>query len=127
MAPIMAAVLAARGDSALVFRGDDGLDELTTATGSHAWVVNGVLEPTSASAMMTRTRVTATSWMRRGNRRHSRRGAWTASDQRLGSAPPVDGSVGGGGLVGRVVPDQGRVIVFPRLPSPGHSRGMRMT
>ena len=39
MAPVMAQVLAARGDSALVFRGDDGLDELTTATGSHAWVV----------------------------------------------------------------------------------------
>ena len=40
MAPVMAQVLAARGDSALVFRGDDGLDELTTATGSHAWVVH---------------------------------------------------------------------------------------
>ena len=39
MAPVMARVLADRGDSALVFRGDDGLDELTTATGSHAWVV----------------------------------------------------------------------------------------
>ena len=32
MAPVMAAVLAARGDCALVFRGDDGLDELTTTT-----------------------------------------------------------------------------------------------
>jgi anthranilate phosphoribosyltransferase len=41
MAPIMAAVLAARGTSALVFRGDDGLDELTTTTTSRVWVVRG--------------------------------------------------------------------------------------
>ncbi len=39
MAPVMAAVLAGRGDSALVFRGDDGLDELTTTTTSRVWVV----------------------------------------------------------------------------------------
>ena len=39
MAPVVAAVLAARGSRALVFRGDDGLDELTTATTSSVWVV----------------------------------------------------------------------------------------
>ncbi|WP_435605039.1 anthranilate phosphoribosyltransferase [Streptomyces sp. C10-9-1] len=39
MAPIMAGVLAARGSSALVFRGDDGLDELTTTATSRVWVV----------------------------------------------------------------------------------------
>lgn len=39
MAPVMAAVLAARGDTAVVFRGDDGLDELTTTTTSQVWVV----------------------------------------------------------------------------------------
>jgi anthranilate phosphoribosyltransferase len=39
MAPVLAAVLAGRGMRALVFRGDDGLDELTTATTSSAWVV----------------------------------------------------------------------------------------
>jgi anthranilate phosphoribosyltransferase len=38
MAPVMAAVLAGRGDTALVFRGDDGLDELTTTTTSSVWV-----------------------------------------------------------------------------------------
>jgi anthranilate phosphoribosyltransferase len=32
-------VLAARGMRALVFRGDDGLDELTTATTSSVWIV----------------------------------------------------------------------------------------
>ena len=39
MAPVLAEVLAARGGRAVVFRGDDGLDELTTATTSSAWVV----------------------------------------------------------------------------------------
>jgi anthranilate phosphoribosyltransferase len=46
MAPVLAAVLAARGNRALVFRGDDGLDELTTATTSSVWVVrDGEVEP----------------------------------------------------------------------------------
>ena len=51
MAPVLAAVLAARGDDAFVFRGDDGLDELTTATTSQVWtthggvVEHGVLDP----------------------------------------------------------------------------------
>ncbi|MFE0734404.1 anthranilate phosphoribosyltransferase [Streptomyces sp. NPDC058855] len=39
MAPIVAGVLAERGSSALVFRGDDGLDELTTTATSRVWVV----------------------------------------------------------------------------------------
>jgi len=39
MAPTMAGVLAARGASALVFRGDDGLDELSTTAPSQIWVV----------------------------------------------------------------------------------------
>jgi anthranilate phosphoribosyltransferase len=48
MAPVMASVLARRGDCALVFRGDDGLDELTTTTTSSVWVVagGGVVEAT---------------------------------------------------------------------------------
>jgi anthranilate phosphoribosyltransferase len=41
MAPVMAGVLAARGASALVFRGDDGLDELSTAATSTVWMVAG--------------------------------------------------------------------------------------
>src|SRR5581483_8982341 len=53
MAPVMAAVLAQRGDTALVFRGDDGLDELTTTTTSSVWtaaggtVVAGSVDPTA--------------------------------------------------------------------------------
>ena len=39
MAPIVAGVFARRGVDALVFRGDDGLDELTTTTSSTVWEV----------------------------------------------------------------------------------------
>ena len=39
MAPVMAQVFAERGESALVFRGDDGLDELTVSTTSSVWRV----------------------------------------------------------------------------------------
>jgi anthranilate phosphoribosyltransferase len=39
MAPVMAGVFARRGQSAWVFRGDDGLDELTTTTTSTVWTV----------------------------------------------------------------------------------------
>src|SRR3954449_785047 len=41
MAPVMAGVFARRGVDAWVFRGDDGLDELTTTTTSSLWVVSG--------------------------------------------------------------------------------------
>ncbi len=39
-APLMAGVFARRGVDAWVFRGDDGLDELTTVTTSHVWAVS---------------------------------------------------------------------------------------
>ncbi|MCW2747705.1 MAG: trpD [Nocardioidaceae bacterium] len=41
MAPLMAEIFARRGVDALVFRGDDGLDELTTTTTSTVWSVGG--------------------------------------------------------------------------------------
>ena len=41
IAPLVAAEMAARGRTALVFRGDDGLDELTTTTTSRIWQVSG--------------------------------------------------------------------------------------
>lgn len=40
MAGVMADVLAARGTAAVVFRGEDGLDELTTTTTSRLWLVH---------------------------------------------------------------------------------------
>lgn len=39
MAPVVAGVFAERGNSSLVFRGDDGLDELTTTATSRVWTV----------------------------------------------------------------------------------------
>ncbi|MFF0817002.1 anthranilate phosphoribosyltransferase [Rhodococcus sp. NPDC003318] len=39
--PVVAGVLAGRGATALVVRGDDGLDEITTSTTSSAFVVEG--------------------------------------------------------------------------------------
>jgi anthranilate phosphoribosyltransferase len=59
MAPVVAAALAQRGNRALVFRGDDGLDELTTTTTSHAWVVrdgvvrNAVIDPVEVGISLT--------------------------------------------------------------------------
>lgn len=53
LAPVMAGVFARRGVDAWVFRGDDGLDELTTTTTSQVWTVHGgevttvTLDPTS--------------------------------------------------------------------------------
>lgn len=41
MAPLVAGVLAQRGVSALVFRGEDGLDELSTSGPSQVWLVRG--------------------------------------------------------------------------------------
>ncbi|WP_406105194.1 anthranilate phosphoribosyltransferase [Micromonospora globbae] len=41
MAPVMAGVFAARGDSVLVMRGEDGLDEFTTAAPTRVWVAQG--------------------------------------------------------------------------------------
>lgn len=48
MAPLMAGVLARRGVDAWVFRGDDGLDELTTTTTSQVWVVHDGIVTESA-------------------------------------------------------------------------------
>jgi anthranilate phosphoribosyltransferase len=41
LAPVVAEVLAGRGFSVLVVRGDDGLDEITTTTTTTAWVASG--------------------------------------------------------------------------------------
>ena len=50
MAPLVAGVLARRGSRGLVFRGDDGLDELTTTGPSKVWEIRGgeVMELTFA-------------------------------------------------------------------------------
>ncbi|QAY64778.1 anthranilate phosphoribosyltransferase [Xylanimonas allomyrinae] len=51
MAPLMAGVFAARGTSALVFRGDDGLDELAATGGTAVWEVrDGAVSPVRIDA-----------------------------------------------------------------------------
>jgi len=47
VAPLMASELAARGRSALVFRGTDGLDELSTTSNNEIWQVSGGVVSTS--------------------------------------------------------------------------------
>ncbi|WP_370287584.1 anthranilate phosphoribosyltransferase [Nocardioides sp.] len=61
MAPVMAGVFAGRGVDAWVFRGDDGLDELTTTTTSRLWVVHGgeVVETTLDPSDLGLARATA--------------------------------------------------------------------
>lgn len=51
MAPLVAGVLAARGDSALVFRSQDGLDELSTTAENDVWEVrDGQVQHTTFDA-----------------------------------------------------------------------------
>ena len=52
MAPVMAEVFARRGDSALVMRGEDGLDEFTTAAPTRLWLArDGKVEETVVDAV----------------------------------------------------------------------------
>ncbi|MBK6872399.1 MAG: anthranilate phosphoribosyltransferase [Kineosporiaceae bacterium] len=52
MAPIMAGVLADRGTSALLFRGDEGLDEMSTTAPTTVWLVDaGQVHRTSLDAV----------------------------------------------------------------------------
>ncbi|GIJ31691.1 anthranilate phosphoribosyltransferase [Micromonospora sediminimaris] len=52
MAPVMAAVFAARGDSVLVMRGEDGLDEFTTAAATRFWIAqNGTVREAVVDAV----------------------------------------------------------------------------
>ncbi|BCJ61079.1 anthranilate phosphoribosyltransferase 1 [Micromonospora endophytica] len=51
MAPVMASVFAGRGDSVLVMRGEDGLDEFSTAAPTRFWIAaNGTVRETMVDA-----------------------------------------------------------------------------
>ncbi|GAA4556784.1 anthranilate phosphoribosyltransferase [Planotetraspora kaengkrachanensis] len=52
LVPVLARVLAERGTSALVVRGEDGLDEITTAAPTNVWIadIDGVREETLDAA-----------------------------------------------------------------------------
>ncbi len=72
MAPVMAGVFARRGVDAWVFRGDDGLDELTTTTTSRLWWVHDgeVRETTVDPAALGLPRATAEA-LRGGDAAHN--------------------------------------------------------
>ena len=91
MAPVMAAVLAGRGDSALVFRGDDGLDELTTTTTSSAWVaVDGTVTATTVDPAALGIAPVEASALRGGDRVHN---AGVVREVLAGGAPAVRDAV----------------------------------
>jgi anthranilate phosphoribosyltransferase len=71
-APLMAGVLARRGVDAWVFRGDDGLDELTTTTTSQAWTVHdGVVTPATIDPRSLGVPVAAADDLRGGDVQHN--------------------------------------------------------
>jgi len=87
MAPVMAAVLAQRGDSALVFRGDDGLDELTTTTTSSVWIAaGGVVRPATIDPSRFALTAAAPDALRGGDRTHN---AQAVRDLLAGSGTPA--------------------------------------
>ncbi|MEJ7834375.1 MAG: anthranilate phosphoribosyltransferase, partial [Nocardioides sp.] len=68
MAPVMANVFARRGVDAWVFRGDDGLDELTLSTTSSVWVVrDGAVASTSIDPQTFGITLTPTESLRGGD------------------------------------------------------------
>ena len=72
MAGVIANVLAGRGNRALVFRGDDGLDEITTTTTSHVWVVSdGVVTETTFDPESVGIHRAAAADLRGGDRRQN--------------------------------------------------------
>jgi anthranilate phosphoribosyltransferase len=72
MAPVMAGVFARRGVDAWVFRGDDGLDELTTTTTSRIWKVSeGEVVEESLDPSRLGLRTGTTQELRGGNAAHN--------------------------------------------------------
>jgi anthranilate phosphoribosyltransferase len=72
MAPVMAGVLARRGVDAWVFRGDDGLDELTTTTTSRVWLVHdGVVAPSQVDPASVGIAVSRPEDLRGGDAQHN--------------------------------------------------------
>jgi anthranilate phosphoribosyltransferase len=91
MAPLMAAVLAARGDSALVFRGDDGLDELTTTTTSTVWAVaDGQVSEATIDPVAIGIAPVAAEALRGGDRAHN---AAVVRELLAGGVPDVRAAV----------------------------------
>ncbi len=91
LAPVMAGVLAARGADALVFRGDDGLDELTTTGPSTVWsVAGGAVSASSFDPTTLGLRRASLADLRGGDAAHN---AQVARDLLAGRPGPVRDAV----------------------------------
>lgn len=91
MAGVMAQVLADRGISALLFRGDDGLDELSVMSSSHIWEVrDGQVRESSFDPGDVGIAVAAPDALRGADPAHN---ADVARDVLVGSAGPVRDAV----------------------------------
>lgn len=91
MAPVMAGVLAERGVDALVFRGEDGLDELTTGAASRVWVVHdGSVREESVTPEAVGLRRTPATELRGGDAAHN---AGVAREVLAGAFGPVRDAV----------------------------------
>lgn len=91
LAPLLAGVLARRGVSALVFRGDDGMDELTVTTTSTVWSVTGSeVRTESFDPRDIGVRYTAAEELRGGDRAHN---AQVAREIFAGARGPVRDAV----------------------------------
>ena len=72
IAPLMASELAARGRTALVFRGNDGLDELSTTTNNEIWQVSGgVVSPSELNPSKLGLKRSETSQLLGGDASHN--------------------------------------------------------
>ena len=83
-------MLAERGSSALVFRGDDGLDELTTTATSRVWVVrDGKVREEAFDPRDVGIELVPVEALRGARRRRTTRrwpaGCWTARPARCGT------------------------------------------
>jgi anthranilate phosphoribosyltransferase len=110
MAPLMAGVFAGRGKDAAVFRGDDGLDELTISTTSTIWWVRGGgvheyhLDPESVGLQRHPVEM-----LRGGDAAHNAQVVW---DVFAGASGPVRDAVllNAGVALALTVPDRGESL-----------------
>lgn len=103
MAPVVAGVFAARGDTAIVARGDDGLDEFTTTTTTHAWVVTaGVVHPVVVDATRLGIDAVPPAALRGGDRVHN---AGVVRAVVAGELPEIAGAVALNAAAGIVAHD----------------------
>lgn len=91
MAPVLAGVFAGRGKDAAVFRGDDGLDELTLSTTSTVWWVrDGRVHEVSLDPTRLGLRTSATEELRGGDAAYN---AGVVRDVFAGATGPVRDAV----------------------------------